>query len=181
MSAVAELGQEIFLAAPSLSPLEVLTALIADGLIDVAELGWPAVEGVDPSEIVHGWLSGISAESIPVPEGCAATGDDVQRCFDAVARQGPWLVGATVEIAGHMSSLDHASRIRLHSALELDRLRTGTPSLGASALVAGGFEREDATELWSAYQAATSSLPFAEWVEQHLSDDPTTIASSNDD
>ena len=163
-----ELGRESSLPGQFRAPTELLGMLFSSALIDFSELGWPtAVSGIDPSDVVAAWLRGFAAESAAESHPNAKV-DHIKRAFDAISQQGPWLVGAAIEILGYLWDLDYITRCRIISALGLERLRTGTPSLEAAELVRMEFERDEAALLWAQYEASIPDIAFSEWVKEAL-------------
>lgn len=101
----------------------------------------------------------------------SVTDTDMQRAFDAISGNGPWLIGAAIEITGFLRHLRYKDRARLHSNLQLKRLRSGTNSLDAAELVQNGTDRSEASKLWSTYRQSGSMAPFSEWVEDNQLED----------
>ncbi len=159
-----ELGRESSRHDSPRSSAKLLERLLSEVLIGLAELRYPQADmGVEPSDVIAAWLNGTTAEAVVEAKSDVKV-RDVKRCFDAISQQGPWLVGAAIEILGHLRNLDYTTRTRIYSALQLDRLRSGTPSLEASRLVAEGSEREKAAKLWSEYEASRPGIAFNDWV-----------------
>lgn len=158
------LGTVDSLVSPTLSSSDALKMLLREVLIDVPELRWPAE--IDPSgagAIIEAWLSGDEADK--VSETTGETVVRIQHAFNALSGMGPWLIGATVEVIGYLTGLNHTSNARMHGALELDRLRSGTNSTGAARIAALGADRHEASKLWTAYRDAGAAGEFESWVE----------------
>lgn len=161
------LGTVYSLVSPTMSSAEALERLLREVVIDIAELHWPAeIEPSHAGAIIAAWLSGDEAENVSVTTG--ETVVRIQHAFNVLSGMGPWLIGATVEVIGHLTGLDHTGNARIHGALELDRLRSGTNSTGAAHLAAQGMDRHEASKLWTEYCDAGAPGEFELWVANTL-------------
>lgn len=156
-------------------PDQVIKTLLYAVCIDTPELNWPDnVEKNLVEDIAEGWLNGTPAHV--VANNLFILEIDVQKVFNAISGNGPWLIGAIVGIVGYLKNFDYRDQARLHSNLELDRLRFGTNSLEAAELVKNGSDRSEASTLWQAYHQSGSIESFVEWVKDNpLDSDQQTL------
>lgn len=146
------------------TPSDVLGDLVAGAIVGVPELKLSSVLSLTADTIVRDWLAGSDASITAGPNSASIR--SVRKAFESLGQSGPWLVGATIEIIGHLAHLSYRDRVTLHANLQIERLRTGTNSLEASKLVHEGMERTDASVLWTEYlaQASTNETLFRDFV-----------------
>ena len=142
---------------------QVIKMLLGAVCGDTPELHWP--DSVDRNlveVIAERWLDGIAVHV--VADDLSMSETEVQRSFNAISGNGPWLISAVIGIAGYLHNLDYRHQARLHNNLGLMRLRSGTNSLDAAELVRNGTDRSEASKLWSVFCQSGSIVPFSEWV-----------------
>ncbi len=111
-------------------------------------------------QVVRAWLSGSEA---PADLNC----QKVETAFEQLANQGPWIVGAALEVVRWKHGLTTSEMAHLAGDLALSRLRTGTPSEGAATLVEAGLPRTDAAALWHRYDRCTAP-DFIQFAKREL-------------
>ena len=160
---------------PTARPDQVIKTLLHAVCVDTPELNWPDnIEKNLVEDIAERWISGTPAHV--VSDDLSISETDVQRAFNAISGNGPWLIGAVVGIVGYLKSFDYQHQARLHRNLELNRLRFGTNSLEAAELVQKGSDRSEASTLWRTYHQSGSIASFVEWVEDNpLESDQQTL------
>ncbi len=167
---IAELGSEMLLI-PPLTADAALFELVSEVVLTAAELGWPAeLTDSQSRRIIEGWLSGT--EPSETGRGIDVAELATQKCFDRLAQQGPWLVGASIEILGFDRNMSSQERARLHETLEVGRLRAGTNAHASAELVARGEDRADASRWWNDYLQASAPGSFEDFLAAMAEDEP---------
>ena len=119
----------------------------------------------DRQEIARIWLAGDEAVSV----SDEADQKLVAKTFEKIEGLGKWVVGAAIDILCWLENLDSDAVSLFHKELELQRVRSGTPSMEAAALEKLGLGRKRSNELWRAYKADGPGISFDEHLDQHLS------------